>query len=57
MPTGGGPKPPSPTPLEQTLLTQSSLEGGPSLQGLSEGFDTGGNAFGIFKTNKKDKLS
>ncbi|XP_062608771.1 uncharacterized protein LOC134270544 [Saccostrea cucullata] len=37
--TGGGPKPPSPTPVEQALL--DTLEGRPSMQGLSSGFDSG----------------
>ncbi|XP_061186983.1 uncharacterized protein LOC133195127 [Saccostrea echinata] len=38
--TGGGPKPPSPTPVEQAML--DTLEGRPSLQGLDSGFDSGG---------------
>lgn len=38
--TGGGPKPASPTPVEQAVL--ESLEGRPSLQGLENGFDSGG---------------
>jgi hypothetical protein len=38
--TGGGPKPTSPTPVEQQVL--DSLEGRPSLKGLDLGFDTGG---------------
>ncbi|XP_061167537.1 uncharacterized protein LOC133176430 [Saccostrea echinata] len=37
--TGGGPKPPSSTPVEQAIL--DTLEGRPSLQGLDSGFDSG----------------
>ncbi|XP_062598670.1 uncharacterized protein LOC134260103 [Saccostrea cucullata] len=37
--TGGGPKPPSPTPVEQAML--NTLEGRPSMQGLDSGFDSG----------------
>lgn len=36
--TGGGPKPPSPTPVELSILEQ--LEGRPSLEGICGGIDT-----------------
>lgn len=36
--TGGGPKPPSPTPIELSILEQ--LEGRPSLEGICGGIDT-----------------
>ncbi|XP_061192394.1 myb/SANT-like DNA-binding domain-containing protein 4 [Saccostrea echinata] len=36
--TGGGPKPPSPSPAEKSIL--DNLEGRPSLEGISGGIDT-----------------
>ncbi|XP_078331548.1 uncharacterized protein LOC111113567 isoform X2 [Crassostrea virginica] len=36
--TGGGPKPPSPSPVEQCIL--DNLEGRPSLEGIVGGIDT-----------------
>lgn len=39
--TGGGPKPPSPSPVEQYIL--DNLEGRPSLEGIVGGIDTAGN--------------
>nr|XP_022311397.1 uncharacterized protein LOC111116703 isoform X1 [Crassostrea virginica]XP_022311398.1 uncharacterized protein LOC111116703 isoform X1 [Crassostrea virginica] len=38
--TGGGPKPPSPSPVEQCIL--DNLEGRPSLEGIVGGIDTAG---------------
>ncbi|XP_062605632.1 uncharacterized protein LOC134267431 [Saccostrea cucullata] len=36
--TGGGPKPPSPSPAEKSIL--DNLDGRPSLEGISGGIDT-----------------
>ncbi|XP_062595385.1 myb/SANT-like DNA-binding domain-containing protein 4 [Saccostrea cucullata] len=47
--TGGGPKPPSPTPVEAELL--SHLEDRPTLCGLSTGHDTEEGSYWIYCLN------
>lgn len=41
--TGEGPKPPSPSPVEQSIL--ENLEDRPSLEGIAGGIDTAGNFY------------